>query len=446
MFDACALSARQQWGSKGIYIAETIGFEGDHAMPDSIAAEMKDLLLVNKPWDQRSQAYKDYAAGRNRWLSRWNNGIGKEAFGPVTHIFSRGAKLAYSYWMNYEYTQDKEWLVKSAYPMVKGIAEFYRNFPNLRKAADGKYHIYHVNDNEPIWDGHNTVEEISSMMGILPVAIKASELLNVDADLRPLWRELLKNLSPLPVSSEFPELKETPVRLVKSLLPVQEGGETSAMPDHNTMPLWCFDICTLESQDRELMKIVNNTYDAYFSDGINENTITGTLSMLPVAGAMLGRSDVTKYLIPNQMKALTKPVFENRMDCMEGVQAMTAERLGRASDALHNALCQSIPSKPGEAIIIRVFPAWPKEWDAQFKLLSRGNFLVSSSFQNGEIRYVGLTSQAGADCRIRNPWGNSAIDIYAGSKKIKTVGGDLITFKTKINGQYIIVKKGFTIL
>jgi hypothetical protein len=446
LYKASARSAEQQWGSKGIYIAETIGFDGDPEMPDSIAKEMTALMLVQKPWDQRSQAYKDYAGSRNKWQSRWNNGIGKDAFGPVTHIFSRGAKLAYTYWMNYEYTQDKEWLAKSAYPMIKGIAEFYRNFPNLKKGADGKYHIYHVNDNEPIWDGHNTIEEISSMMGILPVAIKASEILNTDAGLRPLWKELLQNLSPLPMSSEFPELKGQPLRHVKSLLPVQEGGEASAMPDLNTMPVFCFDLCTLESKDTMMARVANNTFNAFYPQGISENTITGTLCMLPVVGAMLGRSEATKYLIPNQMKALTKPVLENRMDQMEGLQATTCERLGRASDALHNALVQSIPPKPGAATIIRVFPAWPKEWDAQFNLLCRGNFMVSSSCENGEVAYVKIKSQAGADCTIRNPWGSDTVDIYAGTKKLKTIGGNLISFKTKANGQYFLVKTGFTII
>ncbi|MEI6679174.1 MAG: DUF5703 domain-containing protein [Mariniphaga sp.] len=446
LYKASARSAEQQWGSKGIYIAETIGFNGDPEMPDSIAKEMSALMLVQKPWDQRSQGYKDYAGSRNRWQSRWNNGIGKDAFGPVSHIFSRGAKLAYTYWMDYEYTQDKEWLAKSAYPMIKGTAEFYRNFPNLKKGADGKYHIYHVNDNEPIWDGHNTVEEISSMMGILPVAIKASEILNTDTNLRPLWKELLQNLSPLPMSSEFPELKGQPLRHVKSLLPVQVGGEASAMPDLNTMPVFCFDLCTLESKDTMMLRVANNTFNAYYPNGIKENTVTGTLCMLPIVGAMLGRSEATKYLIPNQMKALTKPVLENRMDQMEGLQATTCERLGRASDALHNALVQSIPSKPGEPTIIRVFPAWPKEWDAQFNLLCRGNFMVSSSYENGEVAYVKIKSQAGVDCTIRNPWGSDTVDIYAGIKKLKTISGDLISFKTKANGQYFLIKKGFTIL
>jgi hypothetical protein len=133
------------------------------------------------------------------------------------------------------------------------------------------------------------------------------------------------------------------------------------------------------------------------------------------------------------------------MDILEGTQAVTAERLGRSSDALQNALCQSIPSKPGEQTVIRVFPAWPKEWDVQFNLLCRGNFMVSSSHEHGEIAYVKIKSQAGADCSIRNPWGIEPIDLYAGSKKIKSATGEIISFKTKLNENYILVKKGVAI-
>ena len=134
---------------------------------------------MKKPWDQKSQRFIDYASTKAPFLSRWNwkrdekwiegkwpfVDRGGGPFGPVTHIFSRGAKIAYQYWQKYEYTKDKEWLRNYAYPMIKGMAEFYRTFPNFKKESDGKYHIYYVNDNESLWGGHNTVEEISSMMG-----------------------------------------------------------------------------------------------------------------------------------------------------------------------------------------------------------------------------------------------------------------------------------------
>lgn len=434
-YESYALAASQQWGSKGIFIPETVGFDGLPELPDSIASEMRELYLVNKPWEERSRAFIDYGLRKNRFLSRWNCLIGEGAFGFCTHIFSSGAKIAYLYWMKYEFTLDKQWLSEFAYPMIKGIAEFYRNFPNMKKADDGKYHIYHVNDHETVWDGHNTAEEISAMMGILPVAIKASEILNEDAGLRSLWKELLQNLSPLPLSSDYPELAGKPVTFVRSLPPVWGGPAFS-----NTLPVWNFDLCTLESKDEELMNIARSTFDAFFPDGINEKTASGG-SGLCNAGVLLGNKEAAKYLIPERMRLRDNIVMENRMDLTEGVQGTTAERLGKASEALQNALCQSIPAKPGEAYIIRVFPAWPDDWDAQFKLLARGNFLVSSSFQNGQIEYVEIVSGAGQDCSIRNPWGDASVSILEGTRKIKTIKGELISFQTKAGMQYTLVKK-----
>ena len=62
MFDASATAARQQWGSQGIYIAETSYFNGLEKLPDEIAAEMQDLYLLRKPWEQRSERFKEFAA------------------------------------------------------------------------------------------------------------------------------------------------------------------------------------------------------------------------------------------------------------------------------------------------------------------------------------------------------------------------------------------------
>jgi hypothetical protein len=226
-------AAARQWGSQGIYIPETVAFDGLGDLPDSIAEEMRALYLLRKPWEERSTEFTDYARTKLPFLSRWNwkkddgwvdgkwftSDKGGGPFGHVTHIFSRGAKLAYQYWLKYEYTQDITWLRDRAYPMLKGVAEFYRNFPNLKKETDGRYHLHHVNDNESIWDGHNTIEEIASMKGIFPVAIKASKILDVDADLRKSWELFLSELSPLPVKDEAEK-----ITWKKSLLPVLRGN------------------------------------------------------------------------------------------------------------------------------------------------------------------------------------------------------------------------------
>ena len=460
-----ARAAEQQWGSKGIYIPETVAHSGYSELPEHIAAEMRDLYLARKPFSDASPEFVKYAATKMPHNSRWNwkqddgwkDGVwkfsdkGQGVFSQVNHLFSNGARTAYLYWMQYEYDQDKEWLANRAYPMIKGVAEFYRNFPNLKKEADGKYHIRYVNDHEPVWGGHNTCEEISSMMGIFPVAIKAATILNVDADLRKAWTEVLANLSPLVLRSDISDQTGQPPIFARSLLPVIQGNALG-LP---FMPMLFFDLATLESTDKTMLQITNNTYDESFRNGITKETNVGVLSNSTVNGTILGRKDVTRYLIPNQINTgenrmasgeSENPldgtvVMRNRMDLREGPQTTSVQRLGRVADALHNALCQSIPPRPGEETIIRVFPAWPDEWDAQFTLLCRGNFLVTSSFKNGTIEFVEIKSQAGKECNIRNPWGAEEVTIYRNGKQYQKTKANLISFPTRVNEVFVIVKK-----
>ena len=451
MRKSCELAAAQQWGSKGIFIPETVAFDGLPALPEDIAVEMRDLYLLRKPWNERSQRFRDYALTKMPFQSRWNwkkdegwkdgtwqvGDKGTGAYGHVTHIFSRGAKIAYQYWLKYEYTLDSVWLRNEAYPMLKGVAEFYRNFPNMKKGDDGKYHIYNVNDNESILGGHNTVEEISSMMGIFPTAIKAAEILKVDGDLRALWKEMLHNLSSLPLRSDHSKLgvgqRDTWAR---SLSPVVRG-DPERLPDPNTLPVWFFDLCGLES-DKRMKTLADATFDAYFPNGINDSTSVHVLSKLPVAGSLLGRAHSTKYLILNQINTDEVEIMSNRMDLREGFQATSIQRLGRAAEALHYALCQSVPSKPGEAPVIHIFPAWPREWDARFKLLCRGGFLVSSSLKNGKIENVSIESQSGSACRIRSPWPRSTVVIYRNGKKWKNSNEDLLVFPSKRKDHFVL--------
>lgn len=448
-------AAEQQWGSKGIYIPETVGFDGVPALPDSLVKEAQDLYLLRKPWATRSAAFMNFAETKQPFLSRWNwkkdaawkdgrwplMDRGGGPYGPVSHIFSRSAKLAYQYWQRYEYSQDTNWLRERAYPMVKGMAEFYRNFPNLKKEKDGKYHIYHVNDNESIWGGHNTVEEISSMMGILPAAIKAAQILNTDPELRLAWQELLKNLSPLPSTLDYPEMKVGQTHWVGSLPPwIQGNGQRK--PDGNTMPVWFFDLCNLES-DPARLKIAQATYDAYFPNGITKEVHPYVLSKIPATGAILGRVDAVRFLIGNQIRrAPGDEVLANRMDVSEGFYTTNIQRLGRAADALQLALNQTAPAGPGQESVIHVFPAWPKAWDAQYSLLCRGNFLVSASMKKGKIEYVEVLSQSGSNCKLKNPWPGKKVVVYRNGNKEAIKNDRLISVGTNKGDRLILVMEG----
>ncbi|MBS1231952.1 MAG: glycoside hydrolase family 65 central catalytic, partial [Bacteroidetes bacterium] len=425
-----------------------VGFNGLPELPEEIAAEMQDLYLCRKPWSEKSVAFDEYASTKSPFLSRWNwkqdkgwvNGKwnfsdkGAQTFGHVTHIFSRGAKIAYQYWQRYEFTRDTDWLKTTGYPIIKGVAEFYRNFPNVRKWDDGKYHIDNVNDNESVRGGHNTIEEISSMKGIFPVVLRASEILNIDMKLQPVWKEFLQNLSALPLISDYPEIYKsgTPVSFVRSLPPVVQGNG-AGLPDPNTMPVWFFDLCNPISGNLTLIQIANTTFDRYFSEKISKNTPVFVLSKLAVTGTMLGRKDATRYLIPNQIRTKEIETMPNRMTLREGYQTTGVQNLGRMVDALHNALVQSSPPGPGKDPVINLFPAWPEDWEADFKLLCRGNFLVNSSFRDGRVSSLEIYSLSGSECRIINPWPGEKVILFRNNNKSETLTGKLLTFSTKIN-------------
>jgi hypothetical protein len=385
-------------------------------------------------------------------------------FGPVTHTFARGAKIAYEYWTRYQYTGDTQWLRDVGYPVIRDAAEFYRYFPNLVKESDGLYHIHHVNANEALWDGTDTDEEIAGMMGIFPTAIRASEILDVDAQDRAAWREILTHLAPLP-RSDNPFVKsnrKTPV-WIKAMASEGFRHPILGLPDGNTLPEWFFDLCNLDSPPA-MQAIANATFDAY-SQRIPDQTreerahaatqpaaaqprrargaSVGVLSKMPLAAARLGRTADVKRLLPLQSFAGETPVLANRMDLREGPQTTNPERLGNAADALQSALCQSLPVTPAGPWALRLFPAWPKEWDAEFTFLERGGFLVSSAMEHGRIPFVQIRSQLGGPCIVHNPW-HRPVTVYRNGVAESPPEGDLLTLNTEKGDILTLVPAGET--
>ena len=456
MHDAAAVAARQQWGSQGIFIPETVYFDGLEKLPDDIAEEMSQLYLLKKPWDQRSAKFREFASHKHPHSSRWNwilkaewvNGEfveterGSGPYGNVSHILGSNAKVAYWFWRRYEYTLDEEWLRTRAYPMLRGVAEFYRNYPNVTKGEDGRYHIHHVNSNESAWGANDTDEDLSAMRGVFPALLRASEILNVDAAMRPVWKEFLDHLAPLPLSSDPAALKPAgyagPAVFVRGLKPaVKEAG---FLPDGNSLPMWFFDLCSVESSDKARLGIANATFEAMFRNGIGEKTPVSVLSKVPIAAACLGRAEEFRQLVFNQLKVLNSErgtplpnngVLANRMMLREGPNALDSERLGRASEALQVALLQSSAPSPADEPVIHLFPAWPKEWDAEFQLLARGGFVFKAAVAAGTVTTVELLSQAGAKCIMRNPWGERTVTLTRDGKKAESLRGSLVRFATR---------------
>ena len=334
--------------------------------------------------------------------------------------------------------------------MLKNVAEFYRNYPNLRKEDDGKYHIHDVNANEPLWGGQDTDEEIASMMAIFPTAIRAAEILNVDADLRSKWREVADNLAPLPRSDN--PAAGTAIRpvadnggrptWVKAINSCQERQRRLPVPTA-TRCRFGFSICALWKQPARCVKPATPRRPDYVPSQLGPRRGAGVLSKVPLLAATMGRADAVKAMVPAQMQGGTQGVLlANRMDLKEGVQTQCNERMGNASDALTMALCQSVPAGPAQPSVIRVFPAWPETWDADFKLLCRGNFLVSSAMHDGRIEFVEVHSQSGGRCRIAQSVGWRMPRCIATVRCRRKSKARFLSFDTAKGDDIVLVRAG----
>ena len=460
MADAAATAARDVWKSKGLYIPETVWFDGPEELPPEILDEASDLFLFRKPWAERSDTFFEQAETKNEFSCWWNwsdrrgpcvDGRWNQTFHEaapnayITHIFGSMARIAYQYWLRFEYAADTAWLRDSAYPMLKGIAEFFRNFPNLSKGPDGLYHIRKVNHSEGTRGATDTMGCIVGMRGVLPTAIQAAEILGVDDDLREAWRELLDNLAPLPRSDHPDAIRpgkpgEPPV-WVDALKPVDRGGGGVLLD-----PVEHCDVCTLETQesDAELFKTAEDTYARIYPDGVDENTRVTVMSKRAFQAARLGRGEDVRHMVLSQLRILsTEGDFEafeqtqapgaldNRMTLREGEQALSAEQLGNAASGLQEALCQSIPAGPAKEPVIRVFPAWAAGWDAEFRLLCRGGFLVGSAIEGDRIGRVEIISQIGGECRVRNPWGDGTVRATCSDGRTLDLAGSLLRIDTQ---------------
>lgn len=399
---SCATAARQQWGSQGIWIPEIVFFDGLETLPDDIAAELRDLMLVRKPYADRSARFQWFIERRNRLHARWNfqadghwdqghlvvptkdgqrenpaNGPVSDIFGHCTHILADATWIADLYWQRYQYTMDRAWLRDRAYPVIKGAAEFYRHFPNLRRGADGVYHLHHVNNGEGAWNVTDPANEILALHLIFPLAVRAAEILGVDADLRPIWSGIAAHLPPLP-----------PVR--------PPGGGAG---------------------------------------GFGAFVYGGPGAIEPLGGE---KELKARFLNFDRTGGFIDPagigggqILRNRLRLREGPGAIDAEHLGGLVGGIHACLLSSAGATEEQDPVLELFKTWPKEWDARFTLLARGAFVVSASQAGGRIGPVEITSNAGATCRLRNPWGMAAVTLTRDGQPAGMLRGELLVFATR---------------
>ena len=153
-FEALAAYTRRKYLIEGVWVPETMGWDGNARHTDG---------------------------------SPWTKGI-----------LSTGAEVAENMYAEYKYTNDSAYLRETVYPFVRAVAQFYTN-KLTRNAHSGKYYIARSNAHETYWDVQNAITDLAAIRTVFPIAIHVSDCLGLDLDVRSNWKYILDNLAGYPV-------------------------------------------------------------------------------------------------------------------------------------------------------------------------------------------------------------------------------------------------------
>ncbi|MEU1616484.1 carbohydrate-binding protein [Streptomyces sp. NPDC005722] len=370
-----------------------------------LASNHVDLMAgFNRLYSGNAAALKAYTRTRYNVDGLWvpeTMGWDGNARGTVNsdftnNIWSTGTEAAYNMYLQYAYSNDSAYLRNTAYPFMRDVVKFYAAKLSF-DAASGKYFVASSHAHETYWNVPNAITDLAAVRTLFPLAIRASQSLGLDADLRPQWQRIVDNLIAYPSTADV-YLPHTPP------LAQTRNGENVAAEI-----IWPYDRTGIGFPDQQ--KAVN-TFNArpfpYGNVWANDAVQAARLGLGDQAYQGM-KTMLRKYqTYPNGMTDNTNGVFEY---------------LGVHLAALNESLLQSYNDK------IRVFPAVPGDssFTGRFTLLAKGGFTVSSEREAGEVKYVGIKSLYGNTTRVVNPWGTQQVrvrDVTGGTTVLTTTAAE----------------------
>lgn len=182
------------------------------AEPAGMAKYAEALLQhIERFVPHAKKAARDLYGCKGVWFPIQTDPWGRST--PESHGYAvwigAAAWLAQHMWWHYEYGRNLDFLRNRAYPFLKEVAAFYESY--LIEDENGALQIVPSQSPENRFEGSGDLPvalcvsaamDVELAWDVLTHAVKAAEILAIDADKRQLWGNMLRKLPPLKIGSK----------------------------------------------------------------------------------------------------------------------------------------------------------------------------------------------------------------------------------------------------
>jgi alpha-L-fucosidase 2 len=261
----------------------------------------------------------------------------------------------------YEYTGDKAFVKDTVLPTIsQGLLFFDKHFPRDDK---GKILLDPDNSIETYWKVRNPAPDIGGLHAILARLLALPDDL-VDAATRARWKKMAGELPALPIAAR----KGKP-----ALLPMEDGQDENHTRNGENPELYAVYPFRLYTVGKPGLDMARHTFE------IRRMRQKGCWSQDPIHAAFLGFADVAReYVTFNFLRKDPNVRFPAFWDHANDY-IPDEDNGGNGMLGLQLMLMQTVERK------ILLLPAWPRGWNATFKLHAPFNTTVEGTVRGGKV-------------------------------------------------------------
>jgi alpha-L-fucosidase 2 len=259
----------------------------------------------------------------------------------------------------YAHTGDDELLANTTIPLSDAVIRFYdEHYP---RDAEGELHIAPAQSLEMWQEAENPLPEVAGLTAVLEGLLALSED-QLAFEQRKRWQRLRLELPPIPLREESGQTLLAAAQKKTDVASNVENPELYAV-----FPYRIYGV------GRPALQIGRDTYHArgmVLNAGWHQDAIQAAcLGLADEAGRQVFERFSTKHT-GSRFPAFWGPNYDWIPDQDHGCSAQIA---------LQAMLLQNVGDK------IHLFPAWPEEWDVDFRLHASQGTIIEGTYNAGEL-------------------------------------------------------------